>query len=186
MSNRFTEIPAAEWSARQRDIVRKIESGPRGRMPINLRIWLHNPDFVDVVEPFGLYVSQVAPITKRQKELVVLVGARFWGAAYEWHMHRKHAMKAGFTDEQIACIAADQLPDGLDAIERSTYVLARALHDKGSVASDAYADALAALGHKGVADIIGLAGLYSMVAMTLNFYDVPPPVAPAEGRTSSV
>jgi hypothetical protein len=34
-------------------------------------------------------------------------------------------------------------------------------------------------GHKGVSDLIGLIGLYTMVAMTLNFYDVPPGHAPA-------
>lgn len=77
--SRSFELADEQLSARQRAFVDRIRSGPRGRVPINLRAWLHNPDFVDVVEPFGLYVSELAPITKRQKEIVVLAGARFWG-----------------------------------------------------------------------------------------------------------
>lgn len=111
------EIDPAERTARQSELVARIEAGPRGRVPINLRAWLHNPDFVDVVEPFGLYVSSLAPITSRQKEIVVLVGARFWQARFEWAMHERHARKAGLTDAQIDAIREGRDPGFDDAKE---------------------------------------------------------------------
>src|SRR5690606_30543293 len=137
----------------------------RGRVPINLRAWLHNPDFVDVVEPFGLYVSALAPITKRQKEILVLAGARAWQAAYERHMHEGHALKVGISAEQIARICSGESPDFEDPQEQLTWELAVALHAGGPVAEPLYQRCMDAFGHKGVQDLIGLAGLYSMIAM---------------------
>lgn len=174
---RFTEPRIHELAERQQAIYKRVESGPRGRVPINIRLWLENPDFVDAVEPFGLYVSGLAPITKRQKELVVLVGARFWDAAYEWNMHVQHATKAGFTATDIADIAAGRIPQSLDDLERATYLLVTRLHSKGPVDEETHANAMRVLGHRGVTDIIGLVGLYTMIAMSLNFFDIPAPTA---------
>jgi 4-carboxymuconolactone decarboxylase len=175
-SSRHFEIEPNQLSARQRAIVERIESGPRGRLPINLRAWLHNPDFVDVVEPFGLYVSALAPITKRQKEILVLTGARFWQAAYELHMHEGHAVKAGITSEQVARIKAGESPGFTDPLEQLTWELGSAIHSPGPVPEPLYRRCMDVLGHKGVSDLIGLAGLYTMIAMTLNFHDVVPPL----------
>lgn len=175
ISSRPFEIPADERSDRQQAIVEHIEKGPRGRVPINLRAWLHNPDFVDVVEPFGLYVSALAPITKRQKEILVLTGARFWKAAFELHMHEAHALKAGISNDQVARIKAGSSPDFEDPLEQLTWELASAIHSAGPVPESLYKRCMNVMGHKGVTDLIGLAGLYTMIAMTLNFYDVIPP-----------
>lgn len=182
VSSRPFEIAPAERNERQKAIVERIESGPRGRVPINLRAWLHNPDFVDVVEPFGLYVSQLAPITKRQKEILVLTGARFWKAAYEWYMHEGHALKAGITSQEIDRIRVGKSPEFADPVEQLTWELGSALHSQGPVPEPLYRRCIEVLGHKGVSDLIGLAGLYSMIAMTLNFYDVVPPAGTGEGK----
>lgn len=174
-SSRPFEIEPSERTERQRAIVERIENGPRGRVPINLRAWLHNPDFVDAVEPFGLYVSQTAPITKRQKEIVVLTGARFWKADYERSLHEGHALRAGLTPEQIANIGRGESPDFDDPLEQLTWELAVALHTPGPMSDDLHNKCMEMIGHQGVSNIIGLAGLYSMISMTLNFYDVKPP-----------
>lgn len=180
---RFQEIPVEKRTERQSQLISKIEAGPRGRVPINLRIWLHNPDFVDAVEPFGLYVSNAAPITKRQKEIVVLVGASFWEAELEWHVHQGHAKKVGITVEQIEAIGKAISPNFSDETENLTYELTVALHAKGRVPDELYARAIERLGHKGVSDLIGLIGLYTMISMTLNFYDIPPPSTIEPGST---
>lgn len=168
-------IPPEARTPRQAELMARIEAGPRGRVPINLRAWLHNPDFVEVADPFGLYVSSLAPITPREKEITVLVNAVFWGAAYERALHVKHAKRAGLTDAQIDAICTDTVPVFEDDREQITYELAYALHDKKCVSDDLHARAMAVLGHRGVSDRIGLIGLYTMIAMTLNFYDVPAP-----------
>lgn len=163
---------------RQQQMVRHIEHGPRGRVMINLRAWLHNMDFLDVAEPFGLYLSQFAPVTKRQKEILVLVHARFWDAKYEWDAHTRHALKVGITQKQIEAIEQGARPDFEDPVENLTWELVTALHTVRQIDDDLYQRSMKVFGHKGVSDLIGLIGLYTMVAMTLNFYDVPPGYAP--------
>jgi 4-carboxymuconolactone decarboxylase len=53
--------------------------------------------------------------------------------------------------------------------------LADRLHEDRCVDEPLYQEALGHFGHQGVSDRIGLIGLYTMIAMTLNFYDVPVP-----------
>lgn len=174
-SPRPFEIAPDARTPRQVALVERIVAGPRKRIPINLRAWLHSPDFVEVVEPFGLYVSELAPITKRQKEIVVLVGAHFWKAEYEQAMHINHARKQGIGEAQIAALCEGRDPGFSDPLEALTWELAYALNNERHVGDDLYRRAIAQLGERGVTDLIGLMGLYSMVAMTLNFYDVPRP-----------
>jgi 4-carboxymuconolactone decarboxylase len=168
------EIPPELRTDRQQQMVRHIEQGPRGRVMINLRAWLHNMDFLDVAEPFGLYLSQFAPVTKRQKEILVLVHAQFWDAKYEWDAHTRHALKAGIHQGQIDAIAKGLRPEFEDPVENLTWELVMALHTVRHIDDDLYDRCMKVFDHKGVSDLIGLIGLYTMVAMTLNFYDVPP------------
>ena len=58
--------------------------------------------------------------------------------------------------------------------------MATCLADARWVAKGLYDRAVEALGHVGITDVICLMGYYTMVAMTLAFYDVP---AGAEGMT---
>jgi 4-carboxymuconolactone decarboxylase len=183
------EIPPERRDERQQAMYRSIEQGPRGRVMINLRAWLHNMDFLDVAEPFGLYLTQRAPLTKRQKEILVLVHANFWDAKFEWDAHVKHALKAGITREQIDAIEQRRTPHFGDPVEDLTYELVVALHTVRHIDDALHDRCMKVFGHKGVIDLIGLIGLYTMIAMTLNFYDVPaghlPPwarVAPPDGQ----
>ena len=168
------EIPPNLRTDRQQQMVRHIEQGPRGRVMINLRAWLHNMDFLDVAEPFGLYLSQFAPVTKRQKEILVLVHAQFWDAKYEWDAHTRHALKAGIHQSQIDAMAKGLRPEFEDPVESLTWELVMALHTVRHIDDDLYDRCMKVFDHKGVSDLIGLIGLYTMVAMTLNFYDAPP------------
>lgn len=169
------ELTKDQMSPQQAEFTDRITAGPRGRVPINLRAWLHNIDFANVVEPFGLYVSETAPITKREKEIAVLVNARFWQAEFEWAMHERHARKAGIEEAAIAAIKEGRDPGFTDAGEALTYRLAHSLHELRRVPDDLYQHALDYFGHKGVSDRIGLMGLYTMIAFTLNFYGVEAP-----------
>ncbi|MPS25754.1 MAG: carboxymuconolactone decarboxylase family protein [Alcaligenaceae bacterium] len=170
------ELDRSQLDPAQGAFFDRVSAGPRGRVPINLRAWLHNVPFAEAVEPFGLYVSETAPsISKREKEITVLVNARFWQARFEWAMHVRHATKAGLTASEIEAIRVRKDPCFDDRGESLTYRLADGLHEDRAVDDALYQEALAHFGHEGVADRIGLAGLYTMIAMTLNFYDVAIP-----------
>lgn len=174
-SARDFEIRREDMNERQAAFVDRMVKGPRKRVPINLRAWLHNPDFLDVVEPFGFYVSQTSPLTKREREIIILVNARCWEAEYERHMHVRHASDAGITEQQVAAILAGGDPGFSDPREQAAWELATALHEHRHVSAALYERVMDIYGQKAVSDLIGLMGLYTMIAFTLVFYDVPAP-----------
>ena len=176
--SRDFEIRPEQRNERQAALVRRIEEGPRGRVTINYRMWLHNMDLAEVAEPFGLYLTYLSPVTKRQKEILILAHAAYWDAKFEWNIHKVQAKAVGITDEQIQSIKQGRPPGFGDVTEDLTYELARALHVEREVNDDLYARCMEQFGHKGVSDLIGLIGLYTMAAMSLCFYQVPIDHAP--------
>jgi 4-carboxymuconolactone decarboxylase len=178
----FKEHPGRPWQiapeamdAQQRALVEHILSGPRGRVPPNLLIWLNDIEFAKVAEKFGEYVSQLAPFAPRQKEIVILGVAAFFASDFEWHFHAPLARKHGLTDAQIDAIRAQRDPGLADPVDAASWALVTALLSGKGVSDALHAQAMQHLGHKGVQDIIGLMGLYTMIAQTIAFYRVPVP-----------
>jgi 4-carboxymuconolactone decarboxylase len=174
-SGRPFKIYPKDMTARQSALIERITAGPRGRVPPNLQIWLHNIEFAEVVEKFGEYVSQKAPFSLRVKEIVILGVASFWRSVFEWHFHAGLARKHGITDTQVDAIWNKADPKFTDPVEQLTYELVFAITEGRDVGDDLHKRAMETLGHSGVSDIIGLAGLYTMIAQTIMFYRLSPP-----------
>jgi 4-carboxymuconolactone decarboxylase len=169
------KINPKDMTAQQSALIERIKAGPRGRVPPNLQIWLHNIEFAEVVEKFGEYVSQKAPFSPKAKEIVILGVASFWRSAFEWHFHAGLAKKHGVTDAQVDAIWNKTDPKFTDPVEQVTYELVFAITENRDVGDDLHKRAMEKLGHSGVGDIIGLAGLYTMIAQTIVFYKLSPP-----------
>lgn len=172
-------IAENDMTPAQAQLVERITSGPRKTIPPNLRVWLHNVPFATVAERFGEYVSQLAPLTPRRKEIIILAVASIWDSDFERHFHERLARQAGLDDAQIDALRAGQPVHFDDAAEDVTYALARALLRDHAVPQPLYERAIDALGHAGIADVVGLMGLYSMIAWTVCCYQLPLPPQPA-------
>lgn len=167
------KIPAASRTPAQQALVDRILQGPRKEIPPNLEIWLNSPPFAAVAEPFGAYVSKLSSMTTRAREIVILLHAVWLQSAFEWHWHEQFARKAGLEDGQILAIKEKRAARFEDATEQAIYDLSVALLEKRCVDDAVHETAMRLLGHQGVADIVGLIGLYTMIALTLDFYRVP-------------
>src|ERR1700688_583571 len=92
---RLPVIADEDLTDRQRELMEAIRSGPRGRVSQGgpFGVYLHAPDFGDLVQRLGgqwRYNTRVAP---RLSELAILCTARQWRAHYEWHAHAAIAEK---------------------------------------------------------------------------------------------
>lgn len=168
-------IDPEHYNDKQSTLMRRILSGPRGEAPPNLLIWMHNPEFAEVAERFGAYVSQLSALSKRHREIIILVVAHYWQSGFEWYWHEIFAEKAGILPAQIQAIGRGDDPAFTDPQDRVVYDLCQALHRHRRVDDALHARAMACLGHAGVADVIGVIGLYTMIAHTIRVYDVPYP-----------
>ncbi len=168
-------IAPAEMSPPQSDLVHRILAGPRKDLPVNMEIWLHSPQFAEVANSFAEYVGHRAPMTKRIKEITILVVAAFWGSDFEWFWHERLARQLGLEEDQLSTLKQRVPTQFKDPAEQASYDVAFALMERRDVDDETHARAVRVLGHAAVADLVGLIGLYTMVAFSLDFYRVPVP-----------
>lgn len=137
--------------------------------------WLRFPKFGGPVWELVKALSSSPALPRPVREIAILVtGARFH-AAYEIYAHVLVAELRGLPDDKIATIVAGQRPSDLTRTEAIAYDLATALVTGGVLPELTYRQAVATFGEAGPAEFISLVGLYCMVSVTLNGFDVPVP-----------
>jgi 4-carboxymuconolactone decarboxylase len=84
-------------------------------------------------------------------------------------------MKAGLDPKIAADLAGNKRPAGMKDDEAAVFDFCTALHRTKQVSQPVYKRAVSLLGEKGVMDLIGVSGYYTLVSMTLNVAEVPVP-----------
>lgn len=172
---RLIPLAAAAYSDAQRHVADEVRGGRRGTVPANVEAWLRSPELAARAARLGEFVRYETALPPALSELAILVVARRWRAHYEWAVHAGEAARAGVTPPVIAAIAAGEAPV-LDAdAAAAVYGFARDLVTDGRVSDARYAAAVGALGEAGVVDLVAVVGYYTLVAFTLNAFEVAAP-----------
>ena len=100
--------------------------------------------------------------------------------AYELYAHVIAAERRGLSDDKLATILAGQRPGDLTREEAVAYDVAAALLHHGTLPELIYRQAVQAFGQHGAAELIYLVGLYCLVSVTLNGFNVPVPESEAD------
>ena len=172
---RVRELAPDEMTPDQRRVAEAAASGKRGRLPAPLRAWLHSPEMGDRAQRLGEFLRYDTSLDPGLSELAILVTARAWTAQYEWYAHKREALKAGIDPSVIDAIARRQSPMLSDPRAQAVYDYAQELHTHHMVTEPVHAAAVAAVGETGVVELVGLLGYYTLVAMTLNAFEIDVP-----------
>jgi 4-carboxymuconolactone decarboxylase len=105
-----------------------------------------------------------------------VTGAHF-NSAYELYAHVLIGEARGLSDEKLATIVAGPRPVDLTRQESIAYDFASALVNGGVLPELTDKTAIDAFGVHGAAQLSHLVGLYALVSITLNTFDVPVPGA---------
>jgi 4-carboxymuconolactone decarboxylase len=173
--SRLPELSRDRMSAEQQRIYDEIAAGPRGQVVGPLKVWLHSPELADRAQKLGAYVRYHSSLPPELSELAILVTGRLWRADFEWYAHVGPARAAGIPEAVIEAIRTGAEPALEDAGSRAVHAVARELHETRALSDATYAQAEAALGRRQMVDLVGLLGYYTLIAMTLNAFDVPTP-----------
>jgi alkylhydroperoxidase family enzyme len=111
------------------------------------------------------------------REVAILVTGAHFKSAYELYAHVIVAERRGLSDEKLATIVAGQRPVDLTRQEAVAYDFASALVGGGVLPELTYRAAVEQFGEHGAAELSYLVGLYCLVSVTLNTFDVPVPEA---------
>ena len=143
--------------------------------------WLHFPKFGKPVWELVKALSTSPSLPRPVREVAILVTGAKFKSAYEIYAHVLVAELRGIADEKIATIIAGQRPGDLTREEAVAYDMASALVSGGVLPQLTYQQAVTFFGEGGAAELISLVGLYCMVSVTLNGYDVPVPEVESRG-----
>lgn len=178
----------AEMSPEQLRVHDAVVSGPRGQMIGPLRAVIHSPDLADRWSKLGEFLRFGTCLPPRLNELAIIVTGRRWSSQIEWWVHARAAAAAGLPDAVIEAIRIGEAPQFDDADDAAIYEYTRQLQLHGRVDEAAYHAVERRWGARGVVELTGVIGYYTMVSMTLNAHEIPlpegvaePVQAPAEG-----
>jgi 4-carboxymuconolactone decarboxylase len=165
----------------QRRVLQDAVSGPRGQAPKPFAAWLHSPELALRAHRLGEFIRFGVSLPPRLAKIAILVTARHWRSDYVWSTHSKQALALGMSSDVVQAIADGLCPSFADPAERAVHSAAFALLTTGHVDDQAYGDALAHLGQKGLVELTALVGYYSFTSMTLNMFKID--ITPAEQPT---
>jgi len=137
--------------------------------------WLHFPKiggpYSNLVK--ALYAAPILP--KKAREVAVLATGAHFHSGYELYSHMLMAEQRGLDDNAIATIVAGQRPQTLKEDEGVAYDVASAALRGGVMPEPVYKRAVEQFGPIGAAKLLYFIGLYCMISITLNGFDVPVP-----------
>jgi 4-carboxymuconolactone decarboxylase len=144
---RLKLLSPGEMSPEQKETYDEAIAGKRGSAPAPMMAWLASP------------------------EIAILVTARHWTAHYEWWAHKRLALKGGMEPHIIDDIRDRRTPRFDDPKGQMIYDVAKSLHEGHGLSKTLYAEAIKVLSERGLTEVIGLCGYYTLVSMTLNTFE---------------
>ena len=172
---RYAEIPFDRMTPQQQEGYRFLVDGPRGRLPGPYKVWVHNPRLVHAAAPLGQHFTPgQSSLSEREREIAVVVITSKWHSAYPSNAHEKRGKEVGLPAAAVEAIVGGLPTSFADDREQTVYEVAMALAGERRVPQGLYDRAVKLLGHESITDMIVLMGYYTCVALTMNFYEVPP------------
>ena len=180
VGDRFKPLKYDEMTPEQKTMVDHLLSGERGGVRGPFNVLLRSPEVGDLGAEFGGAMRFRTGLPANVRELIILMTGRYWMAQYEWNAHKAAALQNGVSPAIVDAIATGKRPTGMPPEMELAYNLIDELLTTHQVTDATFKAAKDKFGEKGVVDMIGLSGWYSLVSMVLNVdrYPMPDGVPP--------
>jgi 4-carboxymuconolactone decarboxylase len=179
---RLKLLSPGEMSADQKQTYDESIAGKRGAPPAPMMAWLNSPEMARHATRLGAVLRFDTIFPAKLSEIAILVTARHFTSHYEWFAHKRLALKGGMDAKIIEDIRDRRTPHFDDPRARMIYDVAKSLHEARGLSQNLYEEAVNVLTLRGLVEIIGLCGYYTMVSMTLNTFEFGLP----DGETSEL
>jgi 4-carboxymuconolactone decarboxylase len=168
VGDRFKPLVYDEMTPEQKAMIDHLLAGERGNLGGPFNVLLRSPEMGDLAQQFGASMRFHAALPKPALETVIIVTARFWMAQFEWTAHKRAALQAGVSPATVDAIANGKRPEAMTPDVETAYNFIVELLKTRQVSDATFLAAKNRFGEKGIVDMIGLSGWYSMVSMALN------------------
>ena len=175
----YREISPAEMTPTQKRVHDQIIAGARGRFGGPFQLLIRAPEICEHASRLGEHLRWGTSLPDRLSELAIITTARFWRAQYEWYAHAPLAEKAGVPKAAIEAIRTDGTPLFTAKDETLVHRICSEIFRTQRLSDQSFNEAVAGLGEKGLVEVIGIIGYYTLIANTLNVFQVGLPAGNA-------
>ena len=183
MGARLAGLLPGQLDEEQTEVYRAITGGPRaagpqafaltdpeGRLRGPFNAMLLSPPVGLAIQAVGAAVRYGSVLGGRARELAILAVAAHWNSTFEREAHEAAGRAAGLTEPEVTALRAGMAPELADAGERAVLRATRALLRHGALSDEEYADAVAAVGERGLFELTTLVGYYATLALQLRVF----------------
>ncbi|WP_033328215.1 carboxymuconolactone decarboxylase family protein [Streptomyces yerevanensis] len=184
MGVRLGGLLPGELDEEQAEVYRAVTGGARalgpqafpltdqeGRLRGPFNAMLLSPPVGLATQALGTAVRYSSSLSDRVREMAILAVAAHWDSAFEREAHEAVGRTSGgLTESEMAALRAGRVPELAEPAERTALRATTALLRHGTLNDDEYADAVAAVGERGVFELTTLVGYYSMLALQLRVF----------------
>jgi 4-carboxymuconolactone decarboxylase len=172
---RLKLLSPGEMNADQKQTYDESIAGKRGKPPPPMMAWLNSPEMARHATRLGGFLRFDTLFPAKLSEIAILVTARHWTSHYEWYAHKRDALKAGIDPAIIEAIARRREPGFPDRRAKLVHDYVKTLLATSRVPGALHTAAVEVLGERSVVELVGIAGYYSLVALTLNAFEIELP-----------
>jgi 4-carboxymuconolactone decarboxylase len=180
---RLAGLRPGELDEEQAEVYRAITGGPRatgpqvfaltdeeGRLRGPFNAMLLSPPVGLAVQAVGAAVRYGSVLGDRARELAILAVAAHWNSAFEREAHEAVGRAVGLTGPELAALRAGEMPQLADPAERAALRAVTGMLRHRALSDEEYADAVGALGERGLFELTTLVGYYSTLALQLRVF----------------
>jgi 4-carboxymuconolactone decarboxylase len=176
--DRMPPIPRERMDDRQKAAADELIAGPRKAVKGPFIPMMRSPEMLAHVQKLGAFLRFDSSLPPRVSEFASLIVARHMTQAFEWGVHTQFALKAGTSEGTIAALREGRRPPDMSAQEAQVHDFVTELLTNHGVSDGTYESCRAAFEERGVVELAGLVGYFSMVSMVLNVAHTPPEDSP--------
>jgi 4-carboxymuconolactone decarboxylase len=173
--DRLPPIPPSQYTDEQKKAAEEFLAARKVPVFGPFEPLMRSPEVMSQARAMGDYLRYRSALGNVLSELAILVTAREWSQDYEWYVHQPIAVKAGIRQEITDAIADGRRPGGMSDDEEMVYDFCIELHRNKRVSDATYGRILKRFGDKGVIDLVGINGYYTLLAMAMNTSRMPTP-----------
>jgi 4-carboxymuconolactone decarboxylase len=172
---RVHDVVVDELDVEQRQAYAEIAGSRGGSARGPFSVWLSTPAVAVAASRFGDALRMHGRLARPLSEIITLVAAARWKAAYPWVAHERAALESGLDPAAIEAIRTRRTPAFGREDERIVHDVGVEILGTGTLASASYERALDALGLPVLTEVVTSYGWYTAAAFVANAFEVAVP-----------
>ena len=171
---RLPELDESKLTTEQQKVHDQIKR-VRGQVRGPFAVWLRNPELGEATLKLQDMFAARVKLDRRLVQLMILVAARFANAQYAWFIHEPHALQHGIAQDIVDAIRERRTPNFSKEDERLVYDITLELNTTHALSAATFKRGIELFDEQRIVELVSGVGFYSMVAMTLNAFDISVP-----------